>query len=84
MYIYSHKKKKIKRVSIIVSIVIIAILSFIKLYQIYAGIEIKDYNSVDARRLSQTVEEKKNEDLTITQMLENTTDSVVGVSKLKK
>ena len=83
MYIYSHKKKKIKRVSIIVSIVIIAILSFIKLYQIYAGIEIKDYNSVDARRLSQTVEEKKNEDLTITQMLENTTDSVVGVSKLK-
>jgi len=83
LYIYSHKKKKIKRVSIIVSIVIIAILSFIKLYQIYAGIEIKDYNSVDARRLSQTVEEKKNEDLTITQMLENTTDSVVGVSKLK-
>ena len=83
MYIYSHKKKNIKRVLIIVSIVIIVILSFIKLYQIYAGIEIKDYNSVDARRLSQTVEEKKNEDLTITQMLEKTTDSVVGVSKLK-
>lgn len=83
MYIYSNKKKKIKKISLILSIVIIAILSFIKLYQIYAGIEIKDYNSLDAKRLSQTVEEKKNEDLTITQMLEKATDSVVGVSKLK-
>lgn len=83
MYIYSNKKKKIKKISLILSIVIIVILSFIKLYQIYAGIEIKDYNSLDAKRLSQTVEEKKNEDLTITQMLEKATDSVVGVSKLK-
>lgn len=53
------------------------------LFQIYAGIEIKDFNNVDAQKLSQTIEERKQQDLTITQMLESATDSVVGISKLK-
>ena len=84
MYIYSQKKGKIKKITIILAVLIILILSGIKLFQIYAAIEIKEFNNTNAERLSKTVYEKNNEDLSITEMLENTTNSVVGVSRLKE
>ncbi len=83
MYIYSHKKRKAKKIIITLIVLILLALAGFKLYQIYTGIPITDFSTVKAERLSQTVEEKKEEDITVTQMLENATDSVVGISKLK-
>ena len=83
MYIYSEKKSKIKKASIISAVAIILVLCGLKIYQIYKNIDISEYGEVQAERLSITVEEKKQNDLTVTQMLENITDCVVGVSKLK-
>ncbi len=83
MYIYSQRKKRIEKILIICVIIILAILVGIKLFQIYRGIPITDFTTVKAERLSQTVDMKKQEDVTITQMLENVTNCVVGVSKLK-
>ena len=83
MYIYSEKKRKMKKYTIICASITIIFLIGIKLYQIYSRIDVSDYSSIQAERLSQTVYEKKQEDLTVTQMLENVTDCIVGVSKLK-
>ena len=69
---------------IVVVIVSIVILGLIKIGQIYSKIEVKNYNTVNGKKLSQTIEEKKKEDLTITEMLENATDTVVGISKIKE
>lgn len=82
MYIYSQKKRRIKRLSIIIAISVIIFLIIFRLYQIYAKIEILDYDQ--EKEISElTVEEKNKEDYTITKMLETTTETVVGVSKLK-
>ena len=59
------------------------ILIGVKIFQVYNGIDITNYNLSEEERISQTVEEKKQEDLTVTQMLENATGCVVGVSKIK-
>lgn len=82
MYIYSQKKRRIKRLSIIIAISVIIFLIIFRLYQIYAKIEILDYDQ--EKEINElTVEEKNKEDYTITKMLETTTETVVGVSKLK-
>ncbi|MCR5146368.1 MAG: trypsin-like peptidase domain-containing protein [Clostridia bacterium] len=83
MYVYSQKKEKRKRLFRALAIAGIALLFAIKLVQIYSRIEVKNYNLIKGKRVSQTIEEKKNEDLTITEMLENATDTVVGISKIK-
>ena len=82
MYIYSQKRKKLKKLAIIIAIMIIIILVFFRLYQIYAKIEIVDYKQ-ENKITQQSIKEKNTEDLTITEMLENATETVVGVSKLK-
>ena len=79
----NYNTKSIKKSIIITAISAVLILTFFKLYKIYANIEIKDYKNSNQREMSVTVEEKNQQDLTITEMLENTTDSVVGVSRLK-
>lgn len=83
MTLFYDKKAKIKRIIIITVVISILLLVIFRLYQIYAKIEIIDYDKYSLNESSITVEEKKKEDLTITEMLENTTDSVVGVSRLK-
>lgn len=83
MALFYDKKAKIKRIIIITVVISILLLVIFRLYQIYAKIEIIDYDKYSLNESSITVEEKKKEDLTITEMLENTTDSVVGVSRLK-
>lgn len=82
MYLYSGRKKSIK-VPILLFVFVIIILIIIKLYQMYSSIDINRYKQVPAKKLSITVEEKNKQDLTITEMLENATECVVGVSKLK-
>lgn len=81
MYIYSQRK--IKKISITLAVIGIVILIGIKLFQMYNRIDINKYNKVEAQRLSPTIGEKNKDDITITEMLETATDSVVGVSKLK-
>ena len=83
MYIYSHKKKIIKRISFLFVIAIIIILCTVKLVQIYRRIDVIDYGQVQAEKLSVTINEKNEEDKTIVQMLESVTESVVGISKIK-
>lgn len=83
MYVEIQKRRKIKKKIILFSISVILVLGGVMLFRIYAGIEVKEYNEVDAKRLSQTINERKEEDITITQMLETVTNSVVGISKLK-
>lgn len=83
MYIYSEKDKKFKRTLIVFAISIIILLTGIKLYQMYSSIDITKYNTVKAKRVLQTVKEKNIEDQTVAEMIENTTDCVVGISKLK-
>lgn len=83
MYIYKKKRKKTKTMLIIVVIAIcVGVISY-KLFQMYTGIEVKDFNSVEAEKLSVTVGEKVQEDESISQMLGVATNSVVGISKLK-
>lgn len=83
MYIYSRKRKQLKKMLIIIITSVFIILFIIKLIQVYREIDITDYNSVQAERISVTVKEKNEEDKTVAQMLENVTDSVVGISKIK-
>lgn len=83
MYVHIQKRQKIKKIFIIILIITISIFAGFTLFKIYAGIEVKEFGEVEAQRLSQTVSEKNNEDLTVSEMLENATDSVVGISKLK-
>ncbi len=83
MALFYDKKAKKKKITIITVVLFLGIIVFIRLYKMYAKIEIIDYDNYNAKDQSVTVEEKKKEDLTVTEMLENTTDSVVGVSRLK-
>lgn len=84
MSLFYDKKAKTKRIVITIIVILFLVLIFIRLYQSYKKIEIIDYNKYTDNDLSVTVKDKKKEDLTITEMLENTTDSVVGVSRLKE
>ena len=59
MYIYKKKKRKRKTKKIVVIAVIAICVGFIsyRLFQMYTGIEVKDFNSVEAEKLSVTVGE---------------------------
>ena len=83
MYIYSRRKKQIKKTVILSAALVIAILLVLKIIKMYNSIEVKDFNNIEVERISKTIYEKNEEDLNITQMLENVTNSVVGVSKIK-
>ncbi len=83
MYIYSRRKRQIKKYSILIAVAVIGLLVIIKFIKYYKNIEVKDYNYLQAEKISMTIKEKNEEDKTITQMLENVTNSVVGISKIK-
>lgn len=83
MYIYSNKKKKNRKIIFTIIAIIFLIIASLKLYQIYAGIDINTTENFEAQRLSQTVIKKNKEDATVSEMLESATNSVVGISKLK-
>lgn len=84
MYINTQKNTGIKRFLIAMIIIITLLFIIYKLCRLYNGIEIINFNKVDSMRLSQTVAERKEEDVTVSQMLQNATGSVVGISKLKE
>lgn len=77
---FSSKKRKIVFIYFFIAI---TLLCFFRIYKMYDNIDISKYNQVKAERLSTTISEKKKDDITISEMLENTTKCVVGISKLK-
>ncbi|MBE5806132.1 MAG: serine protease [Clostridiales bacterium] len=80
-----YRRKNFKKRKIYIIVLIILCFLLVKVFQIYARIEVKDYNSnnVEGERTSLTIEEVKNENITVSEMLENVTAGVVGISKLK-
>lgn len=83
MYLYTEKKKKNKKIIVIIIILFILLYISLKIFQVYSSIEIKNYNNVEAKRISQTIEQQVQENEQIVEMIENITNSVVGISKLK-
>ena len=83
LYIYSQRKGKIKKRIIVFIVVLLLAFVVAKLIHVYNKIPITEYQPIKAQRLSQTVEVRNEEDFTIAEMLENATNSVVGISKIK-
>ena len=83
LYIYSQRKGKIKKRIIILIAVLLLAFVVAKLIHVYNKIPITEYQPIKAQRLSQTIEVRNEEDFTIAEMLENATNSVVGISKIK-
>ncbi len=83
MYRKMNKQGKFKKFMVIILILIVASLVSFKLYKIYAKIEIQNYMNLQENN-EITVGEKNNQDATISQMLDVTTKTVVGISKLKE
>lgn len=87
-YIKREKRRRIKNycVGTIMSILLVIVAAL--LYLLYQNIYLPNTSmltppKVEAIRTSQTIEEEKSENKTITQMLEKINESVVGISKLK-
>lgn len=87
-YIKREKRRRIKNYCLgtIMSILLVVIAAL--LYLLYQNIYLPNTSmltppKVEAIRTSQTIEEEKSENKTITQMLEKINESVVGISKLK-
>lgn len=82
--IYSYRVEKKHRFrNILIFIIAMIIVSFfsIKIYDIYLGTEIKSYGATD--NIKNVSEEKENNTTDATQILENATKNVVGISKIK-
>ena len=88
MYEYKKKPSKIKKVIILIILMLIVAATAIFIYDMYVNIDV--YSNEQANNNSQAIrlsyEEKDNAEVTqdsITNMLENTIKSVVGISKIK-
>ncbi len=81
-----QKKDRIKKYFISTFICILIVVLVALTYVLYYGIETPTQiinKQYEATKISQTVDEVKTENETITQMLENVNESIVGISKLK-
>lgn len=83
MYLYGGKKRKTKKIVVISLMLILIIFSSFKLFEIYKGIDVQEFNTVKAEKLSSDIAEGSNNDNNVVEMLEQATNSVVGISKLK-
>ncbi len=88
-YLKREKRKRIKRycIGVIISILLVIILALT--YLVYFQIDINttptnvSKQTTDVTKLSQTVEQIEKEDKTITEVIEQVNESIVGISKLK-
>lgn len=77
-----YKNKNNKKVFVIIITIVILLTVIIGLYRIYANIDINTYqNEVTAEKISKEVIIDGNKD--ITEILEYTNSSIVGISKIK-
>lgn len=84
MALFFDREKIRKRKILVIAISILGLLMIFKLVQIYKKIEIVDYDRYSVKEMATTVEEKNNQDLKLTEMLDSFTENVVGVSRLKE
>lgn len=86
-YIKQDKKKKIKRDLTKTLIFLLILLILILSYILYEKTQITESNlseqNVTVERTLQTVEEVQEKNKTVTEMIEEVNDSVVGISKVK-
>lgn len=85
MYKNNKKNSLSKKILIIVAIIIFFIVIII-IYSVYSTIDINKYDDKSVQnvvRLSSTIEDKKNTDKQVTDLLEKSIDCVVGISKIK-
>ena len=85
---YKYKKasnQKLKNKALIFVIIVLTSVASILCYKIYEGIEINTYQTTEyeAKKTIQSVEEKKIEGKEISELIEEVTSSVVGISKIK-
>ncbi len=77
-----YKNKKNKKFLILIIVVVILLITIIGLYKIYANIDINTYqNEIKVDKLSKESIADSNKD--ITEILEYTNSSIVGISKIK-
>jgi len=87
MYSYKKGKSKLKKaISLILLILSVSIFSII-IYSMYQGIDINSVSlgtsEVKAERMELMVDEVKESNETISNMIENTQKTIVGISKIK-
>lgn len=87
-YFKKQKRRRIRNyiVGVIMSILIVIIIALI--YLLYQNIYLPNTNlfmpqKVEVTRTSQTVEEARQENKTITQVIQQVNECIVGISKLK-
>ena len=82
----NNKKNSLSKKILIIVVIIIFIIVIITIYSVYSTIDINSYDNKNVQnvvRLSSTIEEKKNTDKQVTDLLEKSIDCVVGISKIK-
>ena len=86
-YIKKDKKKKLKRDLTKIVIFLLVFLILILSYILYDKTQITESNlakqNVTVERTMQTVEEVQEKNKTVTEMIAEVNDSVVGISKVK-
>lgn len=88
-YLKRERRKRIKRycIGVIISILLVIILALT--YLVYFQIDITttptnlSKQTADVTKLSQTVEQVEKQDKTITEVIEQVNEAIVGISKLK-
>ena len=86
-YLKQDRKKKIKKDLTIIFILLLILLCVILAYILYENIQVTESDlsqqNVTAERTMQTIEEVKENNKTVTEMIAEVNDSVVGISKVK-
>ena len=76
--------KTVRNVIIIFLIIFFTSVLTIALYSMYSGIEINYMGEYDAQKIVELVESKQQENSDIQELLEQATESIVGVSKIQE
>lgn len=88
-YIQKDKTKKLKRYLIVAMFILLVFIIGLLCYYIYLKINIttgegRGQNTVTIEKMSQTVEEVQENDKTITEVIKQVNETVVGISKVKE
>lgn len=84
-YLKEGKKKKLKGNLIKILVILLVFLCLVLSYIIYDNIKISNNNgeNIKAERTITTIEETKEKDETVTDMIESINESIVGISKVQ-
>lgn len=82
IYLYrKEKQNKLKKIILILILLIVVSFISIKTYDMYINIELESYGA--AEKIVEVIKEENNTSINITETLENVTQSIVGISKIK-